>query len=199
MPTLVTSTSRRPNLSAIVSNTSARCAGSSDLQAMPSAVPSGNCATASASGSGLRAVRITVAPSALSRRAMPSPMPRLEPVMRATWPSKRRPGCGAVAVLSVMCELQCSVDGGLCARVIFRSVCCVHRRHAPRGRQGENGDMNHLEHHLDLGPAHLFALAREAVLTWALQESAGVSVRPARSVHTGQVVDLRLDPLWPAS
>jgi len=59
--------------------------------------------------------------------------------------------------------------------------------------------MNHLEHHLDLGPAHLFALAREAVLTWALQESAGVSVRPARSVHTGQVVDLRLDPLWPAS
>lgn len=59
--------------------------------------------------------------------------------------------------------------------------------------------MNQLEHHLDLGPAHLFPLAREAVLTWALQESAGVSVRPARRVRHGQVVDLRLNPLWPTS
>ena len=59
--------------------------------------------------------------------------------------------------------------------------------------------MNRLEHHLDLGPAHLFPLAREATLTWALQESAGVSVRPARHVRHGQVVDLRLNPLWPAS
>ena len=59
--------------------------------------------------------------------------------------------------------------------------------------------MNQLEHHLDLGPAHLFPLAREAVLTWALQEGAGVSVRPARRVHSGQVIDLRLNSLWPAS
>ena len=59
--------------------------------------------------------------------------------------------------------------------------------------------MNQLEHHLDLGPAHLFPLAREAVLTWALQESAGVRVRPARRVRHGQVVGLRLNPLWPAS
>lgn len=59
--------------------------------------------------------------------------------------------------------------------------------------------MNHLEHHLDVGPADLFPLAREAVLTWGLQEGAGVIVRPVRRVHLGQVVDLRLNPVWPTS
>jgi uncharacterized protein (UPF0548 family) len=59
--------------------------------------------------------------------------------------------------------------------------------------------MNHLEHHLDVGRADLFPLAREAVLTWGLQEGAGVIVRPVRRVHLGQVVDLRLNPVWPIS
>jgi uncharacterized protein (UPF0548 family) len=65
--------------------------------------------------------------------------------------------------------------------------------------RGENEDMNHLEHHLDLGPASLFPLAREAIFEWKLQEGAGVTVRPARRVAEGQVVDLQLNPLWPAS
>ena len=58
--------------------------------------------------------------------------------------------------------------------------------------------MNHLEHHRDLGPADLFPAAREAIFTWQLQELAGVVVRPSRRVAEGQVVDLRLNPLWPA-
>lgn len=59
--------------------------------------------------------------------------------------------------------------------------------------------MNQLEHTLDLGPAELFPVAREAILTWKLQESAGVIARPARRVHVGQIVDLRLNPVWPWS
>lgn len=59
--------------------------------------------------------------------------------------------------------------------------------------------MNHLEHHRDLGPADLFPATREAIFTWQLQELAGVAVRPGRRVAEGQVVDLRLDPLWPTS
>lgn len=59
--------------------------------------------------------------------------------------------------------------------------------------------MNHLEHHLDVGPAGLFPLAREAVLAWGLQEGAGVIVRPVRRVRPGLVVDLRLNPVWPIS
>lgn len=58
--------------------------------------------------------------------------------------------------------------------------------------------MNHLQHQLDLGPAELFPLAREAVLTWKLQESAGVIARPVRRVHIGQIIHLRLNPIWPA-
>ncbi|WP_231445069.1 DUF1990 family protein [Brevibacterium zhoupengii] len=57
--------------------------------------------------------------------------------------------------------------------------------------------MNHLEHTLDLGSADLFPLAREAILTWKLQESAGVISRPVRRAHVGQIVDLWLNPLWP--
>ena len=59
--------------------------------------------------------------------------------------------------------------------------------------------MNHLEHHRDLGPAELFPTTREAIFTWQLQELAGVAVRPGRRVAEGQVVDLRLNPLWPTS
>lgn len=59
--------------------------------------------------------------------------------------------------------------------------------------------MNHLEHHLDLGEAHLLPRAREAILTWTLQESAGVSARPSRRVHPGQVIDLWLNPVWPSA
>lgn len=59
--------------------------------------------------------------------------------------------------------------------------------------------MNHLEFHLDLGPAAQFPLAREAVFSWALQELAGVVVRPSRRVVEGQIVALRLNPGWPAS
>ncbi|WP_181276113.1 DUF1990 family protein [Brevibacterium oceani] len=59
--------------------------------------------------------------------------------------------------------------------------------------------MNHLEHHLDIGPVELFPLAREVVLTWGLQEGAGVIARPVRRVHLDQVVDLRLNPVWPIS
>lgn len=57
--------------------------------------------------------------------------------------------------------------------------------------------MNHLMHTLDLGSAELFPLAREAILTWKLQESAGVIARPVRRAHVDQVVDLRLNPVWP--
>lgn len=59
--------------------------------------------------------------------------------------------------------------------------------------------MTHLEHHLDLGEAHLLPLAREAILTWTLQESAGVIARPSRRVHPGQVIDLWLNPVWPSA
>lgn len=59
--------------------------------------------------------------------------------------------------------------------------------------------MNRLEQTLDLGPAELFPLAREAVLTWKLQESAGVIARPVRRVHVGQVVKLWLNPTWPSA
>lgn len=57
--------------------------------------------------------------------------------------------------------------------------------------------MNQLGQTLDLGPAELFPLAREAILTWRLQESAGVIARPMRRAHAGQIVDLRLNPVWP--
>lgn len=59
--------------------------------------------------------------------------------------------------------------------------------------------MNHLEFHLDLGPAEQFPLAREAIFSWTLQELAGVVVRPARRVAEGQIVSLGLNPGWPAS
>ena len=59
--------------------------------------------------------------------------------------------------------------------------------------------MNHLEHHLDLGPASLFPLAREAALNWHLQEGAGVIARPRRRLQPGMTVDLWLNPVWPAS
>lgn len=59
--------------------------------------------------------------------------------------------------------------------------------------------MNQLEHTLDLGPADLFPVAREAILTWKLQESGGVIARPVRRVRVGQVVDLWLNPVWPRS
>lgn len=59
--------------------------------------------------------------------------------------------------------------------------------------------MNHLEFHLDLGPAAHFPLARESVFSWALQDLAGVVVRPSRRVVEGQIVALRLNPGWPAS
>lgn len=58
--------------------------------------------------------------------------------------------------------------------------------------------MNHLENHLDVGDASLFPLAREAILTWTLQESAGVIARPSRRVHPGQIVELWLNPIWPS-
>src|SRR5699024_4280929 len=137
----------------------------------------------------------------LSRLAMPSPMPRLDPVTRATWPSNRRPDCGAVAVLSDMCELQCSVGGRM--RSCVKRALVPHSAHIVSTATGADKEtirtMNQPEHHLVLGSAHLFQLARAAVLTWARQESAGVSVRHARRVRRGQVVDLRLNPLWPTS
>lgn len=57
--------------------------------------------------------------------------------------------------------------------------------------------MSRLEQTLDLGPAELFPMARDAILTWKLQESAGVIARPVRRVHVGQVVNLWLNPTWP--
>lgn len=57
--------------------------------------------------------------------------------------------------------------------------------------------MNQLERTLDVGSADLFPLAREAILEWKLQESAGVVARPARRVHVGQTINLRLNPVWP--
>ncbi|GAA1854641.1 DUF1990 family protein [Brevibacterium marinum] len=57
--------------------------------------------------------------------------------------------------------------------------------------------MNQLEHTLDLGPVDLFPAAREAILTWKLQESAGVIARPVRRVRVGQIVGLWLNPVWP--
>lgn len=57
--------------------------------------------------------------------------------------------------------------------------------------------MNRLKQTLDLGPAEVFPMAREAILTWKLQESAGVIARPVRRVHVGQVVNLWLSPTWP--
>ncbi|MGO2860859.1 MAG: DUF1990 family protein [Brevibacterium sp.] len=59
--------------------------------------------------------------------------------------------------------------------------------------------MNHLEHHLDIGPASLFPLARAAILSWQMQEDAGVIARPKRRVRAGMIVDLWLNPVWPAS
>ncbi|QPS34787.1 DUF1990 family protein [Brevibacterium casei] len=58
--------------------------------------------------------------------------------------------------------------------------------------------MNHLEHVRDIGSAELFPLASEAILTWQLQEGTGVIARPQRRVRPGMVVDLWLNPLWPA-
>lgn len=58
--------------------------------------------------------------------------------------------------------------------------------------------MNHHEHRRDVGPAELFSAAREAIFTWKLQELAGVVIRPARRVAEGLVVDLWLNPAWPA-
>ncbi|WP_434593287.1 DUF1990 family protein [Brevibacterium sp. 1718] len=58
--------------------------------------------------------------------------------------------------------------------------------------------MNHLEFHLDLGSGDQFPLAREAIFSWTLQELAGVVVRPSRRVSEGQIVDLGLNPAWPA-
>ncbi len=57
--------------------------------------------------------------------------------------------------------------------------------------------MNRLEHTLGLGSAELFPLAREAILSWELHESAGVLVRPRRRVGAGHLVELRLNPIWP--
>ncbi|WP_413336693.1 DUF1990 family protein [Brevibacterium sp. GP-SGM9] len=68
-----------------------------------------------------------------------------------------------------------------------------------RKRQGGPAPMNHLEHHRDAGPASLFPLAREAILTWHLQEGAGVIARPRRRVRAGMIVNLRLNPVWPTS
>ncbi|MCF2570936.1 DUF1990 family protein [Brevibacterium sp. UCMA 11754] len=59
--------------------------------------------------------------------------------------------------------------------------------------------MSRLEQTLDLGPAELFPMAREAILTWKLQESAGVIARPSRRVHPGQIIDLWLNPVWPSA
>ncbi|UVI36553.1 DUF1990 domain-containing protein [Brevibacterium spongiae] len=59
--------------------------------------------------------------------------------------------------------------------------------------------MNHLEFHLDLGPADLFPFARDAIFSWTLQDLAGVVVRPARRVSADQVVSLGLNPGWPTS
>lgn len=56
--------------------------------------------------------------------------------------------------------------------------------------------MNRLEQTLDVGSADLFPMAREAILTWKLQESAGMVARPARRVHVGQIGDLRLNPVY---
>lgn len=56
--------------------------------------------------------------------------------------------------------------------------------------------MNRLEQTLDVGSADLFPVAREAILTWKLQESAGMVARPARRVHVGQIGDLRLNPVY---
>ncbi|TSI15072.1 DUF1990 family protein [Brevibacterium aurantiacum] len=57
--------------------------------------------------------------------------------------------------------------------------------------------MNRLKQTLDLGPAEVLPMAREAILTWKLQESAGVIARPVRRVQVGQVVNLWLNPTWP--
>lgn len=57
--------------------------------------------------------------------------------------------------------------------------------------------MNRIEHTLDLGAAELFPLAREAILSWELHESAGVLARPLRRIEVGHLVDLRLNPMWP--
>ena len=59
--------------------------------------------------------------------------------------------------------------------------------------------MNRLKQTLDLGPAELFPMAREAILTWKLQESAGVIARPVRRVHPGQIIDLWFNPVWPSA
>ncbi|WP_193096229.1 DUF1990 family protein [Brevibacterium sp. FME17] len=59
--------------------------------------------------------------------------------------------------------------------------------------------MSRLEQTLDLGPAELFPMARDAILTWKLQESAGVIARPSRRVHPGQIIDLWLNPVWPSA
>lgn len=58
--------------------------------------------------------------------------------------------------------------------------------------------MNALEHIRDIGPAAGFPIAREAILSWQLQAGAGVIVRPQRPVRQGMIVDLWLNPLWPA-
>ena len=58
--------------------------------------------------------------------------------------------------------------------------------------------MNHLEFHLDLGSGDQFPLAREAIFSWMMQDLAGVVVRPSRRVSEGQIVDLGLNPAWPA-
>jgi hypothetical protein len=89
MPVLLTSMSSRPNSSSALDTVSSWCASSSACPATQTALPSPMDAAASASASSLRAVMTTLAPSATSRSATASPMPRLAPVTIATLSSKR--------------------------------------------------------------------------------------------------------------
>src|SRR5690606_14470443 len=90
--------------------------------------------TASASGSGLRAVTTTLAPSATRRSATAKPMPLLAPVTIAVRPANGLP-------MSLLAELGNGLSGRLVLRFTLtrgrrrRQPC--HRHHPPAGRRGD--------------------------------------------------------------
>src|SRR5262245_9570725 len=76
----------RPYADSVAATASAQCAGSCALPATPIARSAPSPATAADGACASRPVTQTLSPRATSASAIPSPMPRLPPVMIATFP-----------------------------------------------------------------------------------------------------------------
>src|SRR3989344_8057109 len=102
--------SRRPKSFSMAANVASICPISPMWQASTEALPPASrmdAATAS-QGSALRLEMMTCAPCAASRRAMASPMPRLEPVTRATLPVRSNGFFRFSALLMVLKVERCT-------------------------------------------------------------------------------------------